>query len=48
VLSVDHEKRRLGLSMASSKDGTAEDVAAAKPQSPQKLGTFGDLLQKKK
>jgi hypothetical protein len=33
--------------MASSKDGTAEDVAAA-PRAPQKLGTFGDLLQRKK
>jgi len=49
VLAVDHEKRRLGLSMAASKDAaTADDVAAAKPHAPQKLGTFGDLLQKKK
>lgn len=48
VLAVDHEKRRLGLSMSASKDGTAEDVASARPQAPQKLGTFGDLLQKKK
>jgi small subunit ribosomal protein S1 len=48
VLAIDHEKRRLGLSMAASKDGTAEDFAAAKPHAPQKLGTFGDLLQKKK
>ena len=49
VLSIDHEKRRLGLSMAASKDAaTADDVAAAKPHAPQKLGTFGDLLQKKK
>lgn len=48
VLAIDPEKRRLGLSMSASKDGTADDVAAAKPQSPQKLGTFGDLLQKKK
>lgn len=48
VLAIDHEKRRLGLSMAASKDADAGDVAAAKPAAPQKLGTFGDLLQKKK
>jgi small subunit ribosomal protein S1 len=47
VLSLDHDKRRLSLSMAASKDGTAEDVAAM-PRAPQKLGTFGDLLQRKK
>jgi small subunit ribosomal protein S1 len=47
VLSVDHEKRRLGLSMAASKDAAPEDIAATRP-APQKLGTFGDLLQKKK
>jgi small subunit ribosomal protein S1 len=47
VLSVDTEKRRLSLSMASSKDASAEDVAAV-PRAPQKLGTFGDLLQRKK
>lgn len=48
VLSVDHDKRRLGLSMAASKDGTADDIAAARPHAPQKLGTFGDLLSKLK
>src|SRR5215813_3709635 len=49
VLSVDHERRRIGLSMAASKDGSAEDVAAAvRAQPPAKLGTFGDLLQKSK
>ncbi len=47
VLSVDHDKRRLSLSMAASKDGTAEDVAAAAP-APAKLGTLGDLLKRKK
>jgi small subunit ribosomal protein S1 len=47
VVSVDHEKRRLGLSLASSNDASPEDVAAA-PRAPQKLGTFGDLLQRKK
>ena len=49
VLAIDHERRRLSLSMAASKDGSAEDVAAAvRAQPPAKLGTFGDLLQKKK
>jgi small subunit ribosomal protein S1 len=47
VLAVDHDKRRLSLSMAASKDADAEDVAAARPSAPQKLGTFGDLLKKK-
>jgi small subunit ribosomal protein S1 len=47
VISVDHDKRRLSLSLAASKDGTADDVAAA-PQAPRNLGTFGDLLQRKK
>lgn len=47
VLAIDHERRRLSLSMAASKDGTAEDVAAAvRAQPPARLGTFGDLLQK--
>jgi small subunit ribosomal protein S1 len=47
VVAIDHEKRRLGLSLASSNDASPEDVAAV-PRSPQKLGTFGDLLQRKK
>jgi small subunit ribosomal protein S1 len=48
VLSVDHERRRIGLSMASSNDGNAEDVAeAAKAHVPAKLGTLGDLLKKR-
>jgi small subunit ribosomal protein S1 len=47
VLQIDLDKRRVGLSLSASKDGTAEDFAAAKPQAPQKLGTFGDLLKKK-
>ncbi len=48
VLAIDHERRRLSLSMAASKDGSAEDVAEAKRAhaAPAKLGTFGDLLQK--
>ncbi|HEY5944609.1 MAG TPA: 30S ribosomal protein S1 [Kofleriaceae bacterium] len=47
VVAVDHDKRRLGLSLAASKDASPEDVAAV-PRAPQKLGTFGDLLQRKK
>jgi small subunit ribosomal protein S1 len=47
VLAIDPDKRRLSLSMAASRDATAEDVAAA-PRAPQKLGTLGDLLQRKK
>jgi small subunit ribosomal protein S1 len=48
VLSVDHERRRIALSMAASNDATAEDVAvAAKAHTPAKLGTFGDLLKKR-
>lgn len=48
VLGVDLERRRLSLSMAASKDGTAEDVAhaARAHAAPAKLGTFGDLLQR--
>jgi small subunit ribosomal protein S1 len=47
VLAVDHDKRRLSLSLAASKDASPEDVAAV-PRAPQKLGTLGDLLQRKK
>jgi small subunit ribosomal protein S1 len=49
VLGIDHERRRLSLSLSASKDATPDDVAAAaRAQPPAKLGTFGDLLQKKK
>lgn len=50
VLGIDLDRRRLSLSLAQSKDGTAEDVAVVKQQqgAPAKLGTFGDLLSKKK
>jgi small subunit ribosomal protein S1 len=52
VLAVDHERRRLSLSLAASKDGSPEDVAeVAKVQAQTqsaKLGTFGDLLNKVK
>ncbi len=49
VLSIDLEKRRIGLSLADSQDGTAADVAeVAKAQPSSKFGTFGDLLQRKR
>jgi small subunit ribosomal protein S1 len=48
VLSIDPERHRIGLSMASSTDGNAEDVAAAaKSYAPAKFGTFADLLKKR-
>ncbi len=48
VLSVDHERRRIGLSMAASAGGTDADVAAVtKAHAPARLGTFGDLLKKR-
>ncbi len=48
VLSVDHERRRIGLSMAASAGGTDADVAAVtKANAPARLGTFGDLLKKR-
>jgi small subunit ribosomal protein S1 len=50
VLAVDHDKRRLSLSMAASKDASPEDVAevARAHAAPKKLGTLGDLLSRKK
>lgn len=47
VLAVDHDKRRLSLSLAAAKDASPDEVAAV-PKAPQKLGTLGDLLQRKK
>lgn len=48
VLSIDHERRRIGLSMAASDGGTAADVAeVAKAQPSARLGTFADLLKKR-
>jgi small subunit ribosomal protein S1 len=48
VLSIDHERHRIGLSIASSSDGSAEDVAhVAKSNAPAKFGTFADLLKKR-
>ncbi|MEO8700376.1 MAG: S1 RNA-binding domain-containing protein [Kofleriaceae bacterium] len=47
IISIDRERKRIGLSLASASDATAEDVAAVKQQGvPGKLGTFGDLLKK--
>ena len=47
VLTVDHERRRIGLQMAAAGDGTDDDVAAvARAHTPAKLGTFADLLKK--
>ncbi|HEX4455906.1 MAG TPA: S1 RNA-binding domain-containing protein [Kofleriaceae bacterium] len=47
VLGIDQERRRLSLSLASSNDAAPDEVAAVK-HAPQKLGTFGDLLSRKK
>ena len=47
VLALGHDKRRLSLSLGAKEDASPEDVAAA-PRAPQKLGTLGDLLQRKK
>jgi small subunit ribosomal protein S1 len=52
VLAVDHDKRRLSLSLASADDASPEDRAAAataqKAAIPAKLGTLADLFNKKK
>jgi small subunit ribosomal protein S1 len=48
VVAIDHERRRLGLSLAASKDASPDEIASAAPRAPQKLGTLGDLLQRKK
>src|SRR4051812_48043560 len=48
VLTIDLERRRIGLSLASSTDGNAEDIAeAAKSHASPRLGTFADLLKKR-
>jgi small subunit ribosomal protein S1 len=48
VLAIDAERRRLSLSLAASTDASAAEISEVAPRAPQKLGTFGDLLQKKK
>jgi small subunit ribosomal protein S1 len=47
VLGIDLERRRLSLSLADSKEAAPDEVAAVK-RAPDKLGTFGDLLSRKK
>jgi small subunit ribosomal protein S1 len=48
VLTVDHERRRIGLSIAASSDGGGDDgPEPARPQAPTRLGTFADLLKKR-
>ncbi|HUJ60487.1 MAG TPA: S1 RNA-binding domain-containing protein [Kofleriaceae bacterium] len=47
VVSIDHDRRRLGLSLAASKDASPAEIAEAAPRAPQKLGTLGDLLKNK-
>lgn len=48
VLAIDPEKHRIGLSLAASGDGTAEEVAEArKANAPARFGTFADLLKKR-
>jgi small subunit ribosomal protein S1 len=49
IISIDRERKRIALSIASSSDASAEDVAAASKAQPQsKFGTLGDLLSRKK
>lgn len=49
VLAIDHERRRISLSLASSDDASAAEVAeVSRAQPSSKLGTFGDLLMRKK
>ncbi|MCX5746045.1 MAG: S1 RNA-binding domain-containing protein, partial [Proteobacteria bacterium] len=52
VLSIDHDRRRISLSLGQNDGGTAEDVAqvasTAKANPSAKFGTFGDLFAKKK
>lgn len=46
ILGIEHDKRRIALTLAQKDGGTAEDVQAAKAHATAKLGTFGDLLAK--
>ena len=50
ILAIDRERRRLSLSLADSKDASPAEVAEAQSarRAPDKLGTFGDLLQRSK
>jgi small subunit ribosomal protein S1 len=46
VLTVDTERRRLSLSLATG--DSAEEAEVARPTAPRSLGTLGDLLKKKR
>mgnify|MGYP001355537330 CR=1 FL=1 len=46
VLAVDGNTRRISLGLA--EPGDDNDAPASKPSVPEKLGTFADLLKKKK
>ncbi|MEO8840439.1 MAG: 30S ribosomal protein S1 [Kofleriaceae bacterium] len=48
VLGIDAERRRLSLSIASSRENTAstEEMVEQTKRAPDKFGTFGDLLSK--
>ena len=52
VLSIDPDKRRLSLSMAAAVRAAEKDqldeARAVVPSAPARLGTFADLLKKKK
>ena len=48
VLQVDHERRRLSLSLGQSDGGSAQDIADVQTRPSAKLGTFGDLLARLK
>jgi small subunit ribosomal protein S1 len=48
VLAIDAERRRLSLSIASSRENTAssEEMVEQTKRAPDKFGTFGDLLSR--
>ena len=49
VLAIDHERKRISLSMGASNDAAdPEAIAAAKALPTAKFGTFADLLARKK
>ena len=50
VLGLDHERKRISLSLLAGEDenaAAAEDLAAARRDAPRSLGTFADLLKKR-
>ncbi len=51
VLGIDRERRRISLSLTDSKEAAPSEiaeVAETAKRAPDRLGTFGDLLKKKK